>query len=507
MRAAAYARVSSQAQRERHTIENQLRALPAFIAAQGWTLVDTYVDDGRSAKAGKLEAREGFARLVRDADAKRFDVVVVVDIDRLTRTDDLEERARILGPFQRNNIQIVTPSGGALDLRTMLGELYVTMQALVAAEENRKRAERIKSGKARAIAEGRKPAGPTPYGLRYSRATGQWSIDPERAAVVAEIFERVIAGESCVTIAMALDARGAPVMRSRPWSREPVYRIVRSGYAKGEWLSDKRRHLTVKVPAIVSPASWQAAQDKLIECGRRGLRRTKHVYLLEGLGRCGRCGSAMLISSATPARGGRIDPSKYICRSRKFDGKGTPSRCTADLVKTAEADARVWTAVSAELDDPALASELQRRAEAQSANRRDWAADADGYRKHLDRLDRVEATVLERFRRGAVSDRALDVELAALGRERAAVQAQLDVAKRALAARDEDIGDPSAWLASMRELAATATPEERRRIVQAIVEPRSVVFDGQRIRLTLLVEAGSRAGADAAEPVLAVVPG
>jgi DNA invertase Pin-like site-specific DNA recombinase len=45
-RAAIYARVSSAAQRDRDTIAAQLRDLPAFVAAQGWTLAGTYVDDG-----------------------------------------------------------------------------------------------------------------------------------------------------------------------------------------------------------------------------------------------------------------------------------------------------------------------------------------------------------------------------------------------------------------------------------------------------------------------------
>jgi DNA invertase Pin-like site-specific DNA recombinase len=73
LRAAIYARVSSQAQRDKHTIENQLRLLPAFVASQGWTLAGTYVDDGRSAKAGQLDARDGFAALLRDAELRRFD--------------------------------------------------------------------------------------------------------------------------------------------------------------------------------------------------------------------------------------------------------------------------------------------------------------------------------------------------------------------------------------------------------------------------------------------------
>ncbi|HEY4057669.1 MAG TPA: recombinase family protein, partial [Kofleriaceae bacterium] len=131
--------MSSAAQRESNTIENQLRILPAFVAAQGWELVDTYVDDGRSAKTGKLEKRDGFARLVRDAEARRFDILVVVDIDRLTRTSDAIERASILGPFQRARIDIVTPSGGRLDLDSFIGGLYVELQARFAAEENRKR--------------------------------------------------------------------------------------------------------------------------------------------------------------------------------------------------------------------------------------------------------------------------------------------------------------------------------------------------------------------------------
>src|SRR4051812_48168256 len=305
MRAAAYARVSSAAQRDAHTIENQLRVLPGYVAAQGWTLAGTYVDDGRSARAGKLDAREGYARLVRDVAAGLVDVVVVVDIDRLTRTDDMRERADILGGFQRAGVQIATPGGGLLDLRTMLGELYVTLHAIFAAEENRKRAERIKAGKLRAIAEGRKPAGPTPYGLRYARATGTWSVDPDRAAIVRDLYARVTAGESCLAIADDLDARSVPAPRGA-WTRHAAWRLVRSRHPVGEWRADKRRRLTVAVPALVDEATWQAAQDALLRHGKRGLRRTRHVYLLEGLARCGACGSPIAIRSATVGRrGGR----------------------------------------------------------------------------------------------------------------------------------------------------------------------------------------------------------
>src|SRR5450755_1764854 len=57
VRAVIYARVSSLAQRDQQTIASQLEALPKFVSLRGWNLVrpaDTYVDDGRTAKAGFL---------------------------------------------------------------------------------------------------------------------------------------------------------------------------------------------------------------------------------------------------------------------------------------------------------------------------------------------------------------------------------------------------------------------------------------------------------------------
>lgn len=506
-RAAIYARVSSDAQRERHTIENQLRVLPAFVAAQGWTLVGTYVDDGRTAKTGTLDARDDFARLSRSMHAGELDVVATVDVDRLTRTEDMRERATILGAFQSAGVAIATPAGGVLDLRTMMGELYVTLQAIFAAEENRKRAERIKAGKLRAIAEGRKPAGPTPYGLTYSRAAGAWSIEPAAAAVYREIFQRVIAGESCLGIAEDLDARGARSPRG-VWDRYTVWRLVRSRHAIGVWSADKVRRLEIAVPAIVDEATWQAAQDRLIEHGKRGLRRTRHVYLLEGLAVCGVCGSPIAIRSATPAPRGRVNPAAYVCRRRKLKRRGEP-RCAAPTALVSDIDARVWGAIACELDDPELATALQRRAAARAANRRDWQVDVAGYRARLARLAKVEAAVLARYRRGAISDQALDQELAELARERSAIGGQLATAERAAvtAAAGEPQDEPGAWLAALRELAANAAPAARQRVVRALVERGGAVFVGGRVRLTLLVTeaAGSRAVAGDSEEVLAMV--
>ena len=195
VRAVIYARVSSLAQRDQQTIASQLETLPRFVSFRGWNLVrppESHVDDGRTAKAGFLMERLGLSRLLHDAELGLFDVVVVVDLDRLTRSEDLRERGEVLGAFQKAGVQIaVSSSGQVLDLRSSMGDLMSSLGAFFAAEENRKRRDRICRGKAEAIRKGRKPAGPMPFGYAYDRKSGEWSVDPELGPIVVEIFTRV----------------------------------------------------------------------------------------------------------------------------------------------------------------------------------------------------------------------------------------------------------------------------------------------------------------------------
>lgn len=496
-RAAIYARVSSQAQRESHTIENQLRTLPAYVLAQGWEIAGTYIDDGRSAKSGKArrDARVGLTELLRDAELKKFDVLVVVDVDRLTRSDDMMERAQILGPFQRLGIDIVTPAGGRLDMRSMLGELYVTLQAQFAAEENRKRAERIIAGKARAIAENRKPAGPTPFGWTYTRATGTWEVNEATAPIVREIVRRVAEGDTCQAIADDLNRRDLKPPKALQWTQENVYRIVRSSAAMGDWIVHKKHHSVVRIPALVTDGEWQAAQRSLLSHRRRGLRKTKHVYLLEGLARCGHCGDPIAIRSA--CGGPKKNQPAYVCRRRKRDQK-----CFAPIVKTPDIDEAVWAAICDEIMQPELMDALADRQRERAADGHDWASDAEGYRDNLGRLDRVEATFMAKFRRDQISEGALDIELAALGRDRKFYRDQLATAERAFGANvsaKERLAAASNIVETLRAALPHATPEQRRAlIVELLPGPPdgwgATITDG-KVTIDLRLPRGDAAGA------------
>ena len=81
LRAVIYARYSSDNQRDA-SIADQVEVCRRYIARQGWTLSATYDD---RAQSGASRFRPDFQRLLADAEARRFDVIVAEAIDRLGR--------------------------------------------------------------------------------------------------------------------------------------------------------------------------------------------------------------------------------------------------------------------------------------------------------------------------------------------------------------------------------------------------------------------------------------
>ena len=81
---ALYARVSTEDQAERETIQNQIDIAGTLCPAMGLELVDSYLDDGISGMI-PLEQRPEGARLLEDADKGRFKQVVVYGLDRIGR--------------------------------------------------------------------------------------------------------------------------------------------------------------------------------------------------------------------------------------------------------------------------------------------------------------------------------------------------------------------------------------------------------------------------------------
>ena len=122
MRAAIYARYSSDNQREA-SIEDQIRVCRTLIERAGWQVGEIYSD---AAISGATTLRPGYQKLLEDARGRRFGLVVAEGLDRLSR--DQEDIAGLFKQLRFNDVALHTVAEGEIT------ELHVglkgTMNAL-----------------------------------------------------------------------------------------------------------------------------------------------------------------------------------------------------------------------------------------------------------------------------------------------------------------------------------------------------------------------------------------
>ncbi len=82
-RVALYARYSSDSQREA-SIDDQFRNCEQYATREGWTITARYADHGISGTKGE-NGRPGYKDMLNDAKVKRFAVLLVDDLSRLSR--------------------------------------------------------------------------------------------------------------------------------------------------------------------------------------------------------------------------------------------------------------------------------------------------------------------------------------------------------------------------------------------------------------------------------------
>lgn len=473
MRAAIYARVSSQKQRDAQTIASQMSALREFCRGRGWEVVGEFIDDGKTAKEGaeNIAARRGLLDLHAAARAGKLDVVAVVDVDRLCRSEFLDDRAAVYGPMQRAGIPIVVAATGSMiEWGTDTGDLLLGVGNMQSSGWLRKHRERVLRGKEEAIRRGGKPAGPTPFGYSYDRATRTWSVHPVFGPMVAEIYRRVVAGDTCYSIARDFHERGLTRPRGGIWSKERVWQLARSRTYRGEWIADKAKGLTVPVPAIVSVEEWEAAQRAMSaqwRRGRPGPRVERASALLMGRVMCGVCGGAVGVCFQGVGRKRHV---YYVCRRRR-DPPWNVKRCTLPYQRAAALDEDAWEQLRPLIERPEYVREvLERQVDAGAVA--ELERDLERAEKRLEQHDKAEARILSSYSQGRVSEAAYEQHLAESQRRRVLLAQQVDGARSALEASSRttrQIESAVEALALLRDRLRDAGPEDRREAVLALL--------------------------------------
>lgn len=350
LRAALYSRVSTDEQAERGTsLHDQERRTRAYCVEQGWDVVEQHVDDGES---GATTARPALQRLIASARARRIDVVVVTDPDRLSR--DLVDGLTVERDLTACGVAVVYL------VQPAMGTLERQLRGVIAEEERRKIRERTSRGLRSVATAGFWPGGPAPYGYRAVKLPqghtrleiDESEADTLRAMITALVDERLTSWE----LASLLNHREVPTPSagrklskagSGRWTHRRVRETLSSARAiAGSWTyRTKDGAFTIAVPAIVSETRLAQLQLRLAETSTgANATKAKHFFLLsrrvtspcghpmhgycrpDGTGRAYRC------SMSTADRG----PQRCDC-----------PRASADIIDTA-----TWENLTKELTDP-----------------------------------------------------------------------------------------------------------------------------------------------------------
>lgn len=369
LRAAWYSRVSTEAQTEAVTIDLQREFSKKFFDFhQEMALVEVYEDDGVSGSIPVAD-RPGGKRLLADAKAGKFDVIVFYSFDRIVRsTLDLLQFHQTL-----EKIGIALRSASQpFDTTTHFGKAFMTMLGMIAELERHQIRDRTTRGKLRAVKNGAPPGGTPAFGYRWENKT--WVIDEEEAKVVRIIYRMISEGATVMAVMRWLVAHNVPTAREGReggvfrWGEGMVLKIARAPIYRGTFYyhttkltrgeDGKRRRLklpqsewiSAQVPPIIDEATWHAVQAVIDSHRNHRKRDYGHNYLLHGMVKCDVCGQTYVGSAAS---GSAIRPHYFYYRHSLANTLSGTAKCPGVRNLRAERLERlVWQEIERFLREP-----------------------------------------------------------------------------------------------------------------------------------------------------------
>lgn len=460
IKAAIYARVSSEQQAQAHTIGSQVAALRDKVTSQGLELTAEmeFIDEGYS---GATLVRPALERLRDVVAAGVVDRVYVHSPDRLARS--YAYQVVLVDEFQRSGVEIIF-------LNRELGQspedsLLLQMQGMIAEYERAKIIERSRRGRRHAARLGLVSALTcAPYGYRYitkQEGNGQarLEVDIEEARVVMQIFEWV--GRERVTlreVSRRLERTGKRTRKDGViWDRAVIWGVLRNPAYIGEAAFGKTRvgpmrprlrprrgqpsqprraysdydvpteeWITIPVPALVDREVFEAAQEQLRENQRRSRERTGGPkYLLQGLILCKICGYALTGTGMGKKRiNDNVRYTYYRCLGSEPYRFGGKRICDNHPVRTDRIDVAVWQEVRTLLEHPArVTDEYRRRLQPETKSKQSEIASVEA---RLSKLRNGLARLIDSYTDGLIEKSEFEPRIKEVRERSAALQRQAE---------------------------------------------------------------------------------
>lgn len=337
MNVGCYIRVSSTEQAdEGYSVQSQTDKLKAYCLAMDYMIYDMYIDPGFT---GANLNRPGMQRLIRDVTNKKLDMVIVMKLDRLSRSQK-DTLYLIEDVFAVNNCSFVSVTE-SFDTSTPMGKAFIGILAVFAQFERERIKDRTEDGKMERAKSGKVMGWyKTPIGYDYK--DGQYYINEYEAAIVRRAFDLSENGHVNNDIVKILEQEYPSGTKYTIVDNSNTYNFTASTIKR--MLSNKTYIGIVKFKGKEFPGDFQpiiktdqfervqVIQKARREEGGNNKMPFASTHLLTGLLYCEKCGARMHAQTRKRVNDGK---SYYICYARSKTYKNYIRylpECDADII-------------------------------------------------------------------------------------------------------------------------------------------------------------------------------
>jgi site-specific DNA recombinase len=347
VKVATYVRISTDETMQPHSLAAQAQRLDAFVQSQdGWRIVRRFEDKA----SGATVERPALQRMLVEAEAGRFELLLVYKVDRLARS--ARGLTQLLEQLDAAEVGFRSASE-PFDTTSAPGRMMVQMLGVFAEFERATIIDRVIAGMERKASRGEWTGGSVPYGYRLDSERRHLEPDPAETPLIEEVFDRYARRlEGATTIARWLTDNGYRTKNNKPFNPQAVFTILRNRVYLGE-IFYRGKHYEAPHSALISSGLFDRAQEILRGRGEdASLRRSNQAdYLLTGLVSCRRCGKHYVGAAAT-SKAGRYR--YYVCITRQRYGR---KQCDADSLRADELEGLLLDQLGRVLNDRPLLHE------------------------------------------------------------------------------------------------------------------------------------------------------
>ena len=319
--AGLYIRVSTEDQaREGFSLPEQEKRLRAMCEYKGYEVYDVYEERGISAKTGNY--RPEFERLLQDVRDKKVNTIVVLKLDRLTRS--VADWEKILS-FLEENEAYLDCANDEINTTNANGKMISRILTSVSQQEIERTSERTKIGLAGAIKVGHIPH-QAPLG--YKHENKKLVVDYATKDVVIRIFNMYHDGLSYKKISNILNEE--KVLDKTNWRDSTILNLLENPIYKGDFIHGRRtKHPTYYfdvVEPLVSKEYWEECQVQQKKNSRNFQRSLTYLFMQKL--KCPKC-KRILGGKATTKKNGN-SYYYYYCHDCKISFKESEIEKTID---------------------------------------------------------------------------------------------------------------------------------------------------------------------------------